>query len=415
MKFRLMKFNSRFFFRLLMFTSVATIISYTMFQNFAFSNFETYTKDTSIIAEPDPEPNVPDYKQILSAELSQFKDKIDKKAKRYRINGSVIVAYKDQILYEQEFGYKNPITKEPMQPGLSYQLASVSKQFTAASILRLQEKSLLDIDDSASDYLPGFKFENVSIRDLLKHRSGLWNYMYLTEQYWKDDDAPNNLEVVDLINTHAPRLNFPSGRYFSYSNTGYVVLGAIVEAVSKMPIGEFIEEEFLLPLCLDATFVEKTKKNNDFIVDGYQAYGRSFIKLPPGYHNGAIGDKGIYASPKDLYVWFKDLKNGNILSEESVDLMFGRDEGGKNKRYGMGFRLEEKAGESIIFHNGLWDGFRNGLEYHPNQDLVIIVMTHTQNKRKHYFQNALVKAAKAMIESAETRSSLEQNEPELML
>jgi CubicO group peptidase (beta-lactamase class C family) len=398
-----------------MFATVALIISYTMFQNFAFSNFETYTENTSVIAEPEPKPSSPDYKQIFLPELAEFEDKIQKKAKRYRINGSVIVAYKDQILYEQAFGYKNPITKEKMQPDVSYQLASVSKQFTAAAILKLQEQQLLDIDNSVSDYLPAFKFEKVTVRDLLKHRSGLWNYMYLTEQYWKNDNAPNNLEVVDLINTHAPRLNFPSGRYFSYSNTGYVVLGAIVEAVSQMSLGEFIEEEFLLPLCLDETFVEKTKKNEDFILDGYQAYGRSFIELPPGFHNGAIGDKGIYASPKDLFVWFRDLKNGDILSEKSVDLMFGKDEGGKNKRYGMGFRLEEKNGEPIIFHNGLWDGFRNGLEYHPNQDLIVIVMTHTQNKRKYYFQKSLVKSAKTMIESAETRANLEKSESELIL
>ncbi len=398
-----------------MFATLALIISYSLFQNFAFSNFETYNENATVIAEPEPKPEVPDYKSIFSSELSTFQKKIIDKARRYRINGSVIVAYKDQILYENQFGYKNPITKEVMQPDLSYQLASVSKQYTAAAILKLHEKNLLDIDHPVSNYLADFKFEEVSVRDLLKHRSGLWNYMYLTEQYWKDDIAPNNLEVVDLLNTHAPRLNFPSGRYFSYSNTGYVVLGAIVEQVSNLTLGEFIEEEFLLPLCLDETFVVKNEKNDDFILDGYQAYGRSFIKLPAGFHNGAIGDKGIYASPKDLFVWFRDLKNANILSEESVNLMFGNDKGGKNKRYGMGFRLEKKAGKKIIYHNGLWDGFRNGLEYHPDDDLVVIVMTHTQNKRKHYFQDYIVKSAKQLIQTSEKKLKLQEKDPELIL
>ncbi|SDG40863.1 serine hydrolase domain-containing protein [Psychroflexus sediminis] len=410
-----MKFNSKFFFRLMLFATLALIISYTMFQNFAFSNFETYAPDTSEILEFKPKASVPDYTSLFSDEIEVLKEEIQEKAKRYRINGSVLIAYKDQILYEDDFGYKDPTKKTPMEPALSYQLASVSKQFTAAAVLKLHENKLLDIDYPVSRYLPNFKFEKVSIRDLLKHRSGLWNYMYLTEQYWDQDIAPDNLEVVDLLNTHAPRLNFPSGRYFSYSNTGYVVLGAIVEQVTQLSLKEYIREEFLLPLCLDETFVEKTELNKKSILNGYQPYRRSFIELPAGYHNNAIGDKGIYASAKDLHIWFRDLKNGKILREESVDLMFGRDKGGENRRYGMGFRLENKGNEPVIFHNGLWDGFRNGLVYYPKSDLVVIVMTHTQNKRKHYFQKQIIKKAKAQLRFAEKRVELKTGEPELVL
>jgi CubicO group peptidase (beta-lactamase class C family) len=386
-----------------------------MFQNFAFSNFETVPSDISKVTDPIPKEPIVNYSSLFSPELQVFKDQIQKRAKRNKISGSVIVAYKDQILYEKDFGYKNPITKAPMEPNMSYQLASVSKQYTAAAVLKLYEERRLDIDQSVSTYLPGFKFEKVTIRDLLKHRSGLWNYMYLTEQYWNKDIAPNNLEVVDLINANAPRLNFPAGRYFSYSNTGYVVLGAIVEQITQLSLGEFIEDEFLLPLCLDETFVDKHDRNKNVILDGYQSYRRSFIELPEGFHNNAIGDKGIYASAKDLFVWFRDLKNGEIVNEDNIDLMFGRNENGKNKRYGMGFRLEHKNGEEVIFHNGLWDGFRNGLEYHPKDDLVVIVMTHTQNKQKHYFQNYLVKKAKDFIHSAEQRTEVKDNQKELIL
>ena len=410
-----MKFNSKLVTRLFVVGSILGMISYTMFQNFAFSNFETVPSDISKVTDPIPKEPIVNYSSLFSPELQVFKDQIQKRAKRNKISGSVIVAYRDQILYEEDFGYKNPITKAPMEPNMSYQLASVSKQYTAAAVLKLYEERRLDIDQSVSTYLPGFKFEKVTIRDLLKHRSGLWNYMYLTEQYWNKDIAPNNLEVVDLINANAPRLNFPAGRYFSYSNTGYVVLGAIVEQITQLSLGEFIEDEFLLPLCLDETFVDKHDRNKNVILDGYQSYRRSFIELPEGFHNNAIGDKGIYASAKDLFVWFRDLKNGEIVNEDNIDLMFGRNENGKNKRYGMGFRLEHKNGEEVIFHNGLWDGFRNGLEYHPKDDLVVIVMTHTQNKQKHYFQNYLVKKAKDFIHSAEQRTEVKGNQKELIL
>lgn len=410
-----MKFNSKLVTKLFVLGSILGMITYTMFQNFAFSNFETIPSDNSEVTDPIPKVPVVDYRLLFSPELHVFEDQIQKRAKRNSISGSVIVAYKDQILYEEDFGYKNPITKAPMEPNMSYQLASVSKQYTAAAILKLYQEKRLDIDQSVSTYLPGFKFEKVTIRDLLKHRSGLWNYMYLTEKYWEKDIAPNNLEVVELINTNAPRLNFPAGRYFSYSNTGYVVLGAVVEQITQLDLGKFIEEEFLLPLCLDETFVDKHDRNETVILNGYQSYGRSFIELPEGFHNNAMGDKGIYASAKDLFVWFRDLKNGKIVNESSVDLMFGRNENGKNKSYGMGFRLEHKSGEEVIFHNGLWDGFRNGIEFHPKDDLVIIVMTHTQNKQKHYFQDYLVKKAKDFIHNAEQRNEVKKDQKELIL
>jgi len=199
-----MKFNSKLVTRLFVVGSILGMISYTMFQNFAFSNFETVPSDISKVTDPIPKEPIVNYSSLFSPELQVFEDQIQRRAKLNTISGSVIVAYKDQIIYEEDFGYKNPITKTPMEPNMSYQLASVSKQYTAAAVLKLYEEKRLDIDKSVSIYLPGFKFEKVTIRDLLKHRSGLWNYMYLTEQYWDKDIAPNNLEVVDLINTNAP-------------------------------------------------------------------------------------------------------------------------------------------------------------------------------------------------------------------
>lgn len=408
-----MKFNSKFFFRLMIFAALAFIITYTMSQNLAFSSFYSDDEKSSVTTEPEPEVSVPAYDSIFSPELEVLQDKIQKKANQLNINGSVLVAYKDQVVYQEDFGFKNPITKEKMASDLSFQLASVSKQFTAAAVLKLQEMQLLDIDEPVAKYLPGFKFEEVSVRDLLKHRSGLWNYMSLTEKYWENDVAPNNLDVVELINKHARKLNFPSGEHFSYSNTGYVVLGAIVEQLSQKPLGKFIKDEFLTPLSLENTFVQKKPSNKARILDGYQAFGNSYIKLPAGFHNGALGDKGIYASANDLFVWFKNLKNGEFLSENSLTLMFGANN--ENQRYGMGFRLKNENDESIIYHNGLWDGFRNGLVYFPEEDLVFIVLTHTQNKRKKHFQNHLIETTHDLIQTAEHRLKRQKANSKLVL
>lgn len=409
-----MKFNSKLFFRWLLFVSLVMMISYTVFQNFAFSSLETAPESSLKAEETPPTKEPPNYRFLLADEVALLEDDIQKKAKRFAINGSVLIAYKDQILYEGDFGYKDPTKKIPMQAGLSYQLASVSKQFTAAAVLRLHEEGLLDINDTVAKHLLNFKFKNVTIKDLLKHRSGLWDYMYLTERYWEKDIAPNNLEVVDLINKHEARLNFTPGRFFSYSNTGYVVLGGIVEQVTGLNLGEFITKEFLNPLCLEHTFTEKNEFNKELILKGYQPYRRSFLELPAGFHNNAIGDKGIYASARDLHTWFRELKNGKILNNSSVDLMFGRNKYGKNNRYGMGFRLRNETGEPVVFHNGLWDGFRNGLVYYPERELVVIVMTHTQNKRKYYFQKQILQSAKTLLQQWEKRLDLEMTTEELI-
>lgn len=392
-----MKLNKKKFFKYVGFFGVGAIITYSTLENFAFGNSGSEAKHHKEVVDLKPIVKVPNYAEIYQKETEILDSLVTRKAKVYDINGSVLVAYKDQIIYQKDFGYQNPIKKEPLKPGMSFQLASVSKQFTAASILKLYEEGKIDINEPVKSYLPDFRFENITVKNLLKHRSGLWNYMYLTERYWESEIAPDNLEVVNLINGFENRLNFSPGKHFSYSNTGYVVLGALVEKISNKPLKDYLNDTFFLPHCLDETFVDLNERNETAVLNGYQPYGRSYIKLPAGFHNNAFGDKGVYASSKDLFKWFTKLKNGEILKSETVDLMFGNNITDEDPDYGMGFRLKNEDNQRIVYHNGLWDGFRNGLEFHPDEDLVFIVLTHTQNKRKRYFQNYLIEMTKNLM------------------
>ncbi|WP_127845538.1 serine hydrolase domain-containing protein [Psychroflexus aestuariivivens] len=392
-----MKLNKKKFFKFIGIIGITAFLTYSTIESLAFGNSEDKSKSQKELVDLKPIVKSPNYAKVFKKETVILDSLVSRKAKVYDINGSVLVAYKDQIIYQKDFGYKNPIKKEPLTPGMSFQLASVSKQFTAASILKLHEEGNIDINKPVKNYLPDFRFEDITVKNLLKHRSGLWNYMYLTERYWDSEIAPDNLEVIDLINSFENRLNFSPGKHFSYSNTGYVVLGAIVEKVSGKTLKDYLKDTFFLPHCLDETFINLNEKNQTEVLNGYQPYGRSYVKLPAGFHNNAFGDKGVYASSNDLFMWFTKLKNGEILKPETVDLMFGNDLKNEDPDYGMGFRLKNEDNERIIYHNGLWDGFRNGLEYHPNEDLVFIVLTHTQNKRKRYFQDYLIEMTKNLI------------------
>lgn len=337
---------------------------------------------------------------IDGAELNKLSNYLNGRAESLRFNGEVLIAKNDQVIYQEAFGYKNPIDKVELKKDLSFELASVSKQFTAAAILKLQEEGKLSIQDPVSKYLPAFNFEQITITDLLKHRSGLWDYMFLTERYWDEDTAPDNQDVVCLIAEHENRLSFTPGRRFDYNNTNYALLAAIVEAQTNLSFKDYLERTFFEPLCMSNTYVGLAARKHDQVVNAFQPYRYTFLPLPPSFHNAALGDKGINASAKDLFTWFKALKNGEILSKESTDMMFNISNRSGNK-YGMGFRTKFKKGKlTRIYHNGLWDGYRNGLVYLPDEDLTIIVLSHTQNRRKFYMQKQALRKAKSILQEA---------------
>lgn len=339
----------------------------------------------------------PYYELNFPLKTAQLQTKITNRAKATKFHGSIIIAHKDKIVLNEQIGYQDPRQKILPEATVSYELASVSKQFTAAAVLLLQEEDCLDIDDPVTNYLPNFKFQEVSIRHLLKHSSGIWDYMYITEAFWKKKHAPTNKEVVSLINKHQRNLNFRVGSRFSYNNSNYVLLAAIVEEITKQTFQDFVQERFFETLCMNHSYVGIESRHYPEVANAFIGYGRGYVNLPPSFHNAALGDKGVYSSSTDLWRWFKSLKNNEILSEESVQLMFNQDEFNTYK-YGMGFRTKKgKNKEPIIYHNGIWDGYRNGLTYLPEDDIVIIILSNTQNKNKKYLQDYLINESKKFV------------------
>lgn len=363
------------------------------------SDFDSISlpEETKPHISKEPEIN---YKDELAVDIEQITKQLDVKAKRLRFNGSILVAYKDQVIFDASYGYKDPIEKTALEPETSFELASVSKQFTAAAIMKLYDDGLLDLEESVTTYLSGFKFPELSVKDLLKHRSGLWNYMHMTEAYWEEEEAPDNFDVVKLINTHQSSLSFRPGARFDYSNTNYVLLAAIVETVSDQKFETYLEKEFFEPLSIDDTYVGLENRDLDNVAKAYQAYGRGYMKLPPSFHNGAVGDKGVYASADNLWRWFKAIKNAEILKPETVDMMFNSDEFDFYK-YGIGYRTKKDDDKKVIYHNGVWDGYRNGLTFVPDEDLVVITLSNTQNRNKRYFQNYMVGKLETLIQNYE--------------
>jgi len=302
--------------------------------------------------------------------------------KRYDFHGSVIVAQEGKVIFKNHYGYADFKEKSKIDDSSIFQLASVSKQFTAASILILYEENKLDLDDKVIKYYPDFPYTEVSIRQLLNHTSGLPKYFWLAEHKWKEDHAPSNSEMMEMLSEHDVQRFFSPGANFDYSNTGYFVLASVVEKVSGKYFGDFVEDEIFKPLHMDDTFVYRYEQDQmrEGQLDGYRIYRRRYHAKIGGTVNDAIvGDKNVYSTTEDMFRWIEGLNSGKIISKNTLNKMYSRGET-KYKRavpYGFGFRIKEEDSKKIIYHNGRWNGFSTSLMQYPKEELVVITLEHS--------------------------------------
>jgi len=301
--------------------------------------------------------------------------------KRHDFHGSLLVAKSGKILYSNQVGYKDFRKKELLNEKSTFQLASVSKQFTAAAIMILHERNLIKLTDTVNTYFPGFPYENVTIKNLLNHTAGLPKYFWVAEHKWKQKNAPSNTEMMDLLESSKVQKFFKPGRNFDYSNTGYLVLASIVEKISGTSFSAFMKKNIFDPLEMNDSYVYSFE--NDSItrnqLDGYRLYKRwRHLKINSTINDAIVGDKNVYSTAEDLFKWTTGLNNEKLFSKESLALMYTKGETvyGKKVPYGFGFRINTDK-QNKIYHHGKWNGFRTGLTQYLEDDLVVIVLEHT--------------------------------------
>ncbi|MBK5210584.1 MAG: beta-lactamase family protein [Flavobacteriaceae bacterium] len=297
---------------------------------------------------------------------------------QYGFNGSILVAKNGKILFEEHIGRKDLRLKNPIDSTNTYQLASVSKQFTAAAILLLYQEGKLDLDDFASKYLTDFPYKNIKIRHLLNHTSGLPNYMYAAEKNWKSKLPPDNTAMLNLMDKVKMLPYFKPGERFDYSNTGYFILASIVSKISNQSLGDFLDSRFFKPLHLTNTYVhnpnEATKKEE---LVGFRRYGKTYIAIPFTVNDGVVGDKGVYSTASDLFKWNQSLTEHTILKDSILSKAFlpGKTNSGKIVPYGFGFRLKQETDADLVYHNGVWNGFSTTLRRYNADNITIIILS----------------------------------------
>lgn len=301
-------------------------------------------------------------------------------------NGTVLVAQYGKVIYKRAFGIANNFTKDQLSTRTPFQLASVSKQFTAVSILQLMEQGKLKLDDRVEQYIPGFPYDSsITIRSLLTHKSGLANYAYCLDKYY-DKKAPlTNAKVVELFNKIKPGIDYHPNRQFHYNNTNYILLACIVERISGKGFREYVKENIFIPAGMNESFVydplhpEQLKKS----ATGYQPKRSGLAVVGFDHLDGVTGDKGIYSTVEDMFLWDQALNSETVIKLSSLDQAF-TPQHTKPKvlttNYGLGWRLKQlENGEWLTYHTGWWHGFKNYYLHNQKDNSAIIILGNMAN------------------------------------
>ncbi|MEO5643511.1 MAG: serine hydrolase domain-containing protein [Bacteroidia bacterium] len=312
-----------------------------------------------------------------------------------KFSGCVLIAQKGIVLYKKAFGWADHEKKDSLAITSSFQLASVSKQFTAAAIMLLHQEGKLNYDDTVGKYIPGFYYHGITIRELLTHRAGLDKYTNICDNYYREKGcepaAFNNDSAIAIMSMLHVRPFWPAGKKFEYSNTGYVILAGVVEKISGMPFHHFMEENFFDPLGMKHTWIATDGKEHKEKTKGY--FGK-WNWWRDNFLDGVTGDKGVFSSVEDLFLWDRSLKNGTIIKVDVLKEAFTgySPELGKKHywNYGFGWRtITFDDGANAAFHNGWWHGYTTAFYRGLSDDVTVIILCNKMNKGIYNLQPVL--------------------------
>jgi CubicO group peptidase (beta-lactamase class C family) len=314
-----------------------------------------------------------------------------------RFNGHVIYAENGKILYNSPFGYEDLKTKKPLTDTSVFQLASTSKPFTAVAILKLHHDKKLDINQPVIFYLPDFPFKNITIKHLLQHRSGLPNYMHIADHHWDWRKKPlTNADLTPLLKKANAKLQFNPDSRFRYQNTNYAYLANIIEKVSEQTYHDYMQEQIFRPLGMHNTYVYLHSERHTYNpVKGYDFNKkRGFYERKTDYLDGVAGDKGIFSTANDLFLFDQALHNHKIIPKTLLELAFTPakpfDEK-HNRDYGLGFRVKmSDEGYPIAYHHGWWRGFRTYYIHDYENGRTLIWLNNRSDVRISEFMGAIL-------------------------
>jgi CubicO group peptidase (beta-lactamase class C family) len=303
-------------------------------------------------------------------------------------SGVVLVADKGKPIYHKAFGFTNADAKQNVDIASIFELASVSKQFTAMLVAMLHDEGKLKYDDPIEKYLPGLPYKGITIRHLLNHTSGLPDYQKLMDEQWDKSKVATNEDILLYLKKFHPAPLFRPGEKYEYSNTGYVLLGSVVEKASGKDFVQCCRDRFFDPLGMTSTNI-RTKKEKDSLANFALGYifvpeKRNYVRadsFPSSNYTiwlgGRKGPGRISSTTTDLLKWDRALHSEKLVRSETMNEIFSpaKLNDGSISNYGFGWMLRsDSVLGKIVYHTGDNPGYKTEILRYIDKDKTVIVL-----------------------------------------
>jgi CubicO group peptidase (beta-lactamase class C family) len=300
---------------------------------------------------------------------------------------AVAVIQDGEVTFKQGFGLADLDEETEITPATVFDLASVSKHITATAVMLLAEREELSYDDPLSKFFPDFPSyaEDITVRHLLQHTSGLKDYMELWDEAlededseWTEEDYPTSEDILNML-MEVEELDFEPGEKFEYSNSGYMVLAQIVGQVAGVPFPQFVRDELFRPAGMrKALVMDESDPEIANRAGSYEANDDDEYENIDDHNLSRIyGDGAVNCTLDELIAWNKALDEHKIVSEETQQEAWtsGTTNDGEEHGYGYGwFVSETDDGDPYINHEGSWVGFRTAVYKLPAQGLTVMAL-----------------------------------------
>ncbi len=337
-----------------------------------------------------------------------------------KFNGNILIAEKGEVIYKNSYGFANETTKEKLTENSIFELASVSKQFTAMAIVLLKKAGKLNYEDKLDKFIPALNFyENITIRNLLNHTGGLPDYMGIMDTIFDKSKIATNKDLINIFAKTKPAILFKPNTKYEYSNTGYALLASVIEKASGLSYKEYLDKAIFKPLKMTNSFVY-TRRLAPKKIKNY-AFGYVYLEkakknvLPDDYDDtnmviwldGIVGDGTVNSTIGDLLKWDKALYSDVLINADDRKEIFSvvTLTTGKKSNYGFGWQVDNnKNFGKIVNHTGSWPGYATFIERNLDSNKTIILL---QNNERSTFP---IKQIRDVIYTLPKKNEVKENE-----
>lgn len=294
-------------------------------------------------------------------------------------SAAVAVVRGNDTLLMRGYGFADRIATRAAGPTTVYEIGSITKQFTAAAVMRLVERGKIALDDDLSKFVPSFPLQgrHVTIRELLNHTSGIRSYTSKREwaATWDRDLVPDSVVAFVARDT----FDFAPGAQWRYNNTGYVLLGMVIESASGTSYAKYLDEQFFKPLGLKQTQYCPSHAPDTTFAAGYSARSKELVPATYLSMTHPFSAGALCSTVRDYVVWQRALHGGRVVSARSYEQMTTPDtlNSGARLTYGFGLSAGQLGTHRMISHGGGINGFTTAQMYFPSDSLSVVVFTNT--------------------------------------